>query len=201
MEAVLKAILDFWFGEIKDGLTVEDRNKFWFMPNADVDNTIRDKFEDLVRQAGSGKLKSWEGTPRGNLALIILLDQFTRNIYRGKPDAFKYDSIARRMCTEGIKNGTDKKLEIIERCFYYLPLEHSENLEDQDRCVKLFEELLVRVDKSKITLIKNSLDYAVLHRSIIEEFGRFPHRNKILNRESTKQELDFLLKQGNKFGQ
>jgi len=201
VEAVLKAILDFWFGEIKDGLTVEDRNKFWFMPNADVDNTIRDKFEDLVRQAGSGKLKSWEGTPRGNLALIILLDQFTRNIYRGKPDAFKYDSIARRMCTEGIKNGTDKKLEIIERCFYYLPLEHSENLEDQDRCVKLFEELLVRVDKSKITLIKNSLDYAVLHRSIIEEFGRFPHRNKILNRESTKQELDFLLKQGNKFGQ
>lgn len=201
MEAVLKAILDFWFGEIKDGLTVEDRNKFWFMPNADVDNTIRDKFEDLVRQAGSGKLKSWEGTPRGNLALIILLDQFTRNIYRGKPDAFKYDSIARRMCTEGIKNGTDKKLEIIERCFYYLPLEHSENLEDQDRCVKLFEELLVRVGKSKITLIKNSLDYAVLHRSIIEEFGRFPHRNKILNRESTKQELDFLLKQGNKFGQ
>ncbi len=201
MEAVIKAILDFWFGEIKDGLTVEDRNKFWFMPNADVDSTIWDKFEDLVRQAGSEKLKNWQSTARGSLALIILLDQFTRNIYRGKPDAFKYDSIARRMCTEGIKNGTDKKLEIIERCFYYLPLEHSENLEDQDRCVKLFEELLVRVDKSKITLIKNSLDYAVLHRSIIEEFGRFPHRNKILNRESTKQELDFLLKQGNKFKQ
>lgn len=201
MEAVIKAILDFWFGEIKDGLTVEDRNKFWFMTNADVDSTIRDKFEDLVRQAGSEKLKSWQSTARGNLALIILLDQFTRNIYRGKPDAFKYDSIARRMCTEGIKNGTDKKLEIIERCFYYLPLEHSENLEDQDRCVKLFEELLVRVDKSKISLIKNSLNYAVLHRSIIEEFGRFPHRNKILNRESTQQELDFLLKQGIKFGQ
>jgi len=201
VEALIKEILDFWFGEIKDGLTVEDRNEFWFMPNADVDSTIRDKFEDLVRQAGSGKLKSWQSTARGSLALIILLDQFTRNIYRGKPDAFKYDSIARRMCTEWIKNGTDKKLEIIERCFYYLPLEHSENLEDQDRCVKLFEELLVRVDKSKISLIKNSLDYAVLHRSIIEEFGRFPHRNKILNRESTQQELDFLLKQGIKFGQ
>ncbi len=201
MEAVLKAILDFWFGEIKDGLTVEDRNKFWFMPNADVDSTIRDKFEDLVRQAGSEKLKNWQSTARGSLALIILLDQFTRNIYRGFSEAFKYDSLARTICTEGIKNGIDKKLEIIERCFYYLPLEHSENLEDQDRCVKLFEELLVRVDKSKITLIKNSLDYAVLHRSIIEEFGRFPHRNKILNRESTKQELDFLLKQGNKFGQ
>ncbi len=201
MEAVIKAILDFWFGEIKDGLTVEDRNKFWFMPNADVDSTIRDKFEDLVRQAGSGKLKSWQSTARGSLALIILLDQFTRNIFRGKPDAFQYDSIARRICTEGIKNGTDKKLEIIERCFYYLPLEHSENLEDQNQCVKLFEELLVRVDKSKISLIKNSLDYAVLHRKIIEEFGRFPHRNIILNRESTQQELDFLLKQGIKFGQ
>lgn len=201
MEAVLKAILDFWFGEIKDGLTVEDRNKFWFMPNADVDSTIRYKFEDLVRQAGSEKLKNWQSTVRGSLALIILLDQFTRNIYRGFSEAFKYDSLARTICTEGIKNGIDKKLEIIERCFYYLPLEHSENLEDQDRCMKLFEELLVRVDKSKITLIKNSLDYAVLHRSIIEEFGRFPHRNKILNRESTKQELDFLLKQGNKFGQ
>jgi len=201
VEAVIKAILDFWFGEIKDGLTVEDRNKFWFMPNADVDSTIRDKFEDLVRQAGSEKLKSWQSTARGNLALIILLDQFTRNIYRGFSKAFKYDSIARRICTEGIKNGTDKRLEIIERCFYYLPLEHSENLEDQDQCVKLFEELLVRVDKTKISLIKNSLDYAVLHRSIIERFGRFPHRNKILNIESTQQELDFLLKQGNKFGQ
>ncbi len=197
----IERILDFWFGEIKDGLNVEDRNKFWFMPNVNVDNTIRDKFEDLVRQAGSGKLKSWQSTARGSLALIILLDQFTRNIFRGKPDAFQYDSIARRICTEGIKNGTDKKLEIIERCFYYLPFEHSENLEDQDRCVKLFEELLIRVDKSKISLIKNSLDYAVLHRKIIEEFGRFPHRNIILNRESTQQELDFLLKQGIKFGQ
>ena len=197
----IERILDFWFGEIKDGLTVEDRNKFWFMPNADVDSTIRDKFEDLVTGAGSGKLKRWESTPGGSLALIILLDQFTRNIFRGKPDAFQYDSIARRICSEGIKNGTDKKLEIIERCFYYLPLEHSENLEDQDRCVKLFEELLIRVDKSKISLIKNSLDYAVLHRKIIEEFGRFPHRNIILNRESTQQELDFLLKQGIKFGQ
>ena len=196
MEAVIKAILDFWFGEIKDGLTVEDRNKFWFMPNVNVDNTIRDKFEDLVRQAGSGKLKSWQSTARGSLALIILLDQFTRNIFRGKPDAFQYDSIARRICTEGIKNGTDKKLEIIERCFYYLPLEHSENLEDQDRCVKLFEELLIRVDKSKISLIKNSLDYAVLHRKIIEEFGRFPHRNKVLGRESTKEELEHLEKHG-----
>ncbi len=201
MEALIKAILDFWFGEIKDGLIVEDRNKFWFMPNADVDSTIRDKFEDLVTQAGSEKLKSWQSTARGSLALIILLDQFTRNIYRGFSEAFKYDSIARRICTEGIKIGTDKKLEIIERCFYYLPLEHSENLEDQEMCVKLFEELLVRVDKTKISLIKHSLDYAVLHRSIIERFGRFPHRNKILNRESTQQELDFLLKQGNKFGQ
>jgi len=201
VEAVIKTILDFWFGEIKDGLIVEDRNKFWFMPNADVDSTIRDKFEDLVRQAGSNKLKSWQSTVKGSLALIILLDQFTRNIYRGFSKAFKYDSIARTICTEGIKNGTDKKLEIIERCFYYLPLEHSENLEDQDRCVKLFEELLVRVDKTKISLIKNSLDYAVLHRSIIEEFGKFSHRNKILNRESTQQELDFLLKEGIKFGQ
>ena len=197
----IERILDFWFGEIKDGLNVEDRNKFWFMPNVNVDSTIRDKFEDLVTGAGSGKLKSWESTPGGSLALIILLDQFTRNIFRGKPDAFQYDSIARRICSEGIKNGTDKKLEIIERCFYYLPLEHFENLEDQDRCVKLFKELLVRVDKSKISLIKNSLDYAVLHRKIIEEFGRFPHRNIILNRESTQPDLAFLLNQGIKFGQ
>jgi uncharacterized protein (DUF924 family) len=197
----IEKILDFWFGEIKDGLTTEDRNKFWFMPNAGVDNTIRDKFEALVTQAGSGELKSWESTPRGSLALIILLDQFTRNIYRGKPEAFQYDSKALRICDEGINKGWDKKLEIIERCFFYLPLEHSENLEDQNRCVRLYEELLVTVDKNKLSVIKNSLDYAVLHRDIIEEFGRFPHRNKILNRESTNKELDFLLKQGIKFGQ
>ena len=197
----IEQILNFWFGKIKDGLTVEDRNKFWFMADADVDKTIRDKFQDLVTQAGSGKLKNWESTPRGSLALIILLDQFTRNIYRGKPEAFQYDNKAKRICAEGIKNGTDKELEIIERCFYYLPLEHSENMEDQNMCVSLYEELLVTEDKSKLPVIKNSLDYAVIHRNIIEEFGRFPHRNKILNRESTDKELDYLSKQGNKFGQ
>ena len=201
METVIREILDFWFGETRDGLTVDDRSEFWFMPDEEVDKTIKDKFENLVIQAGLEKLKSWESTPRGNLALIILLDQFTRNIYRAKPEAFKYDSKARKICTEGINNGTDKLLEIIERCFYYLPLEHSENLEDQDRCVKLFEELLVTVDKDQVSLINNSLDYALLHRQIIEQFGRFPHRNKILNRKSTREELDFLLKQGIKFGQ
>ncbi len=199
--AEIEQILHFWFGEMKDGLTLEDRNEFWFMPNPEVDKMIRDRFEELVIKAGRGQLKEWENIPRGTLALIILLDQFTRNIYRGNKKAFQYDAEALRLCKQGIEKGLDSKLEVIEKCFYYLPLEHSENMDDQNKCVKLFEDLLVTVDRNKISTVKNSLDYAVLHRNIIEKFGRFPHRNKVLNRQFTQEELDFLSKQGNKFGQ
>ncbi len=138
----INIILDFWFGEIRDGFTIEDRNGFWFMPNESVDKTIKGKFGDLVTEAGSGKLKKWGSSPRGCLALIILLDQFTRNIYRGSAEAFQYDNDARRICKHGIKDGTDKKLEIIERCFYYLPLEHTENIEDQQLCLELLKKIL-----------------------------------------------------------
>ncbi len=197
----IEQILSFWFGEIKGGLTVQDRNEFWFMPDAEVDRTIRDKFENVVIQAGRGELKDWEKSPRGSLALIILLDQFTRNIYRGKREAYQYDSIARRICVEGLDKDLERELEVIEKCFYYLPLEHSESLEDQNRCVKLFEGLLITANRNHMAIIKNSLDYADLHRDIIWKFGRFPHRNEVLSRESTEEELDFLSKQGIKFGQ
>ncbi|NIP39796.1 MAG: DUF924 domain-containing protein [Candidatus Dadabacteria bacterium] len=201
MDTDIGEILNFWFGEIKDGLTEQDRNSFWFMPNREVDEVIREKFEELVIQAGAGKLASWESDSKGSLALIILLDQFTRNIYCRNKEAFRYDAEARKICTGGIAKGFDKELEVIERCFFYLPLEHSENLDDQNKCVELFEDLLVTANRNQIAIIKNSLDYAILHRDIIQRFGRFPHRNKALNRQSSKEELDFLSKQGNKFGQ
>ncbi|HSG30706.1 MAG TPA: DUF924 family protein [Thermodesulfobacteriota bacterium] len=201
MNKYIEYVLDFWFGDIRDGLIVENRNDFWFMPNSQIDNTIREEFEELVVKAGKGKLIHWEQSAKGTLALIILLDQFTRNIYRGKREAFQFDAEALRICKAGIQRGHDRELEVIEKCFYYLPLEHSENLEEQDKCVKLFEDLLVTVDSNKVSIVKNSLDYAVLHRNIIEKFGRFPHRNEVLNRKSTNEELVFLSKQGNKFGQ
>ncbi len=197
----IENILDFWFGQIRDGLTVEDRNSFWFMPNHEVDISIRQKFEELVIKAGMGELIDWENSPRGSLALIILLDQFTRNIYREKAEAFKFDNEALRICKTGIEIGLDRELEIIEKCFYYLPLEHSENLEDQNMCVKLFEDLLASVNENHIKVVKNSLNYAIIHRDIIKQFGRFPHRNNVLSRHSTKEELEFLSKRGNKFGQ
>jgi len=197
----INTILDFWFGEIKDGFTIEDRNGFWFMPNEGVDKTIKDKFGDLVAEAGGGKLKKWGSSPRGSLALIILLDQFTRNIYRGFSEAFQYDNDARRICNHGIKDGTDTKLEIIERCFYYLPLEHSENIEDQQLCLDLLKRILGSNIEKHRDKIEDAIYYADKHKQIIEKFGRFPHRNKILKRESTREELDFLLNEGINFGQ
>lgn len=194
-------ILDFWFGEIRDGLCVEDRNEFWFMSDKRTDLTIKNDFENLVLKAADGKLSDWESTPTGSLAMIILLDQFPRNIYRGTPNAFQFDGHARRICKQGLLEGMDKELELIHRCFYYMPLEHSEYMKDQELCVNLYSRMKESADKKHQDQINHSLKYAQIHRDIILRFGRFPHRNKILNRKSTEAEMNFILNEGPKFGQ
>lgn len=194
-------ILDFWFGEIRDGLCVDDRNEFWFMPDKQTDIAIKNDFENLVLKAADGILSDWESSPTGSLALIILLDQFPRNIYRGTPNAFQFDGQARRICKHGLLEGIDQELELIQRCFYYMPLEHSENTDDQDLCVNIYIKMKETADKIHIDQINHSLKYARIHRDIIISFGRFPHRNKILNRKSTRAELDFISNEGYRFGQ
>lgn len=197
----IQKILKFWFGEIRDGLCVEDRNDLWFIPDDQTDARIKNDFEHLVLKAGDGELSGWESSPSGSLALIILLDQFPRNIYRRTPNAFKFDEQAGRICKQGFLEGIDKELELIQKCFYYMPLEHSENIDDQNLCVDLYERMKESASDKHQDQINYSLKYARMHRDIIQRFGRFPHRNKILNRKSTQAELDFMSNEGLNFGQ
>jgi len=177
----IEQILGFWFEECTD------KERFGKDPAFDAE--IRRRFGALVEAAMEGGLTDWCDSPEGTLAYIILLDQFTRNIFRNSPKAFAADHLARAAAVRAIDAGLDAGLENERRVFLYLPLEHSENLEDQERSVALFKAL---GDAEKT-------DYAVRHRDIIQRFGRFPHRNDVLGRESTDAELAFLKEPGSSF--
>lgn len=197
----IEYILNFWFGEIKDELAKGDQGKLWYAATAEQDNEIRVKFESLLEQAATGQLDEWQQQPRGSLALIILLDQMSRNIYRGTAKAFAFDNLALNYCLEGIDRGYDQSLCLIEKCFYYHPLEHCESLEMQNLCLIKFNELEDEYFQPQhLDVIQNALNFAKEHADIIEKFGRFPHRNKVLSRVSSSEELDYL-KTAKRFGQ
>lgn len=194
----IEEILYFWFGDLHN-MNLEERLKLWFGGEEETDQLIRSQFEADVLQAIQGNYAHWEVTPKGCLALIILLDQFSRNIYRDTPKAFAQDEMALEVCLRGIDQGKDLALEPIERSFFYLPMEHSENLEVQWRSVQAFENLARSVPPELTKTFESFLDYAVRHYVIIERFGRFPHRNEILGRVSTEEELEFLKQPGSSF--
>ena len=195
-------LLDFWFGALDErGVCAEDRGGFWFQVNPTTDRTIEQRFGAMVEKAGRGELDHWAETPRGRLALIILLDQFPRNIYRGSAQAFDHDPKARDLCLAGIERGHDRKLGPSERSFYYLPMEHSESVADQERSVALFKNFHAALDPAIADQFQNAVDYAVRHQVIIARFGRFPHRNAVLNRTSTREEQAYLAESGETFGQ
>lgn len=190
-------ILDFWFGKLSGpaDFPIEKANQ-WVSHNVEFDREIRSQFESEIQQALLGQLDSWRKFPRGRLALIILLDEFPRYIYRNKPQAFMADAMARGLTLEGIQRGDDKKLLPIERIFFYMPLQHSENLDLQDLSVKTYKKLLNETPLSIKPQLDPFLQYAILHQQIIARFKRFPHRNKILGRESTPEEMVYLNLQG-----
>jgi uncharacterized protein (DUF924 family) len=193
-------ILDFWFGTSKDDVLVaSERSKLWWIKRDETDRAIRERFESTVRMAAQHKLDAWADTPRGRLALIILTDQFPRNIFRNTPEAFAYDDLARTWCREGLRNGVHRSLRPIERAFFYLPLEHSESMNDQEQAVALFRELADSADARGRGVFAGFLDYALRHRDVIARFGRFPHRNRIVGRESTGEEMAFLAEPGSSF--
>ena len=168
----MEDVLDFWFRE--------EHRPFWFAQDASFDAQIRRRFEGLLQEALEGQHEDWAQTPRGRLALILVLDQFPRNLYRHTARAFSGDERARRLVLDGL--GSEGDLSVDERGFFYLPLEHAEDRELQALSVRLFEELGHA----------NYLDYARQHQAIIDRFGRFPHRNECLGRESTPEEVEFL---------
>ena len=195
----METILDFWFGEdTDDSVVAKNKSALWWSKNPDVDAEMRQRFESLVHRAAGGELSSWQSSPRGHLALILLTDQFPRNIYRDSPRAFAYDRHALALCIDGIDQGVDLQLRPIERVFFYLPLEHAESLEYQDSSVRQFRRLLDEVGAGQ-KVFEEYLDFAVRHRDVIARFGRFPHRNKILGREPTSDELAFLATPGSSF--
>lgn len=188
-------ILTFWF---PDG-DHEARNKLWFGKNDAVDELIRIKFGALLSEARTGGLQSWRETPPTLLAYIILLDQFSRNVYRNSPEAFAADKLALGAAKHAVASGMDKSLSLIERAFVYLPYEHSEDLTDQNTSVELYGNLKEEASEEDRPVYSSYLDYAVAHQKIIARFGRFPHRNAVLGRISTAEELAFLKEPGSSF--
>lgn len=181
-------VLSFWFDDIA-GDDFKTRNGIWFGKNAAFDANIQKRFGSLRADAAAGKLIDWERSARAALALVIALDQFSRNVFRGTPWAFATDAMALATAKRAIESGFDRQLRPVERLFLYLPFEHAETLADQERSVAL----------SKTLDDPGSLDYAERHRAIVVRFGRFPHRNAILGRASTPEEIAFLAEPGSSF--
>ncbi|QBY05379.1 DUF924 domain-containing protein [Thalassotalea sp. HSM 43] len=201
MSANIEKVIEFWFGEIKDQLSAAEKQQLWYQSTPQQDEQIRQQFEHLYEQACQGALDAWQRTAKGCMALIILLDQMPRNMYRGSKQAFMSDHVALKVCLHGLEQGFDRELQLVERCFFYHPLEHSEELKHQELCVVEFERLhQVYQGQAQQMFIRNGLDFAMKHRDIIAEFGRFPHRNKVLQRDSSAAELEYL-KHGPSFGQ
>lgn len=195
-------VLNFWFGRLNEhGLPRPTRSLFWFQKDATAGKIIRVYFEPHLKAAIDGELDRWAETPRGRLALIVLCDQFSRNMYRATPAAFLQDDKALQLSTAGIDLGMDQELAPIERVFFYFPLEHAENLDAQQRCVEMLTRVIALSNEPAKTRLSSFLDYAVIHKDIIARFGRFPHRNKILGRVSTEAELNYLASGAATFGQ
>ncbi|MEJ2761555.1 MAG: DUF924 domain-containing protein [Gammaproteobacteria bacterium] len=195
-----RAVLDAWFGNSGDDATVIDRQSgLWWGKDEKVDADLRRRFGPLLQDLEAGRLADWKETPPGRLAAIILADQIPRNIHRGTPAAFRTDPLALSLALEGLDSGDHRRLSLLQRVFFYLPLEHAESLECQDLSVALFEELLEEAEEGLRRSFRSYLDFARRHRDIIRRFDRFPHRNRILGRESTAEELAFLEEPGSSF--
>jgi len=194
------SVIAFWFGdEADDRKVAEQKSSMWWAKNDAVDKQIAARFEASVLAAASGGLDAWAATPEGRLALVLLTDQFPRNIYRGQAQSFAFDDLALRWTLEGIAQGVDKTLRLIQRVFFYLPLEHAEFLSQQDHAVRLFNALLQEVPDTHKDVFAGFRNFAILHRNIIARFGRFPHRNAILGRLPTDAEITFLKTPGSSF--
>lgn len=187
-----EAILTFWFGQPDESEYGKSR-KIWFTKDPAFDREIRDRFYEDYKLAAAGTLDHWRELPQSCLALIILLDQFPRNMFRGQPQAFATDPQALAAAQYAVERGFDQQLLPVQRWFVYLPFEHSENLEHQNQCVALYQQLSDHPESLE------TIDYALRHRAVIERFGRFPHRNKILGRETTPKEAEFLKQPGSSF--
>lgn len=194
---LIESILNFWFGFLPGpDFFPDDKLRVWFASTPEIDRQIRYNFSQDMINAARGEYNSWRETPRGLLALILLLDQFPRHIYRNQSRAFALDRMARALVLEGLQRGDDKQLFPIERAFFYLPLEHSEDLAVQNLSVASYRQLVAQSPGVIQPQMQDFLQSAILHQQQIARFGRFPYRNAILERESTPEETLFLAQWG-----
>jgi uncharacterized protein (DUF924 family) len=195
-------IIGFWLGASPgDPRAIERRSLSWFRADARFDEEIRARFGADHEAASRGERKSWSATARGSLALVLLFDQFSRNLHRGTPRAFAQDARALAVCLGGIVRGFDRTLPAVARALFYLPLQHAEDRALQDRCVAEIRALLAEAPLAFGKIIRDFLNSAEGHRHVIRRFGRFPHRNAILGRESTADERAYLLAGAPSYGQ
>lgn len=187
-------LLNFWFGNLGTAdLPTSDRTNLWFGENEVVKKHLVRAFEKEYTDATTGSgLLEWSKTPRGRLAMIILLDQFPRYLHRGSQKAFIYDEKAQQLCADGLRDKMDQSLTLIERVFFYMPLVHAENAEIQEKSIRLYQELVTLSMSETTQIYQLFLAYAYAHFRVIKEFGRFPQRNHSLGRKSTDAELAFL---------
>jgi len=194
-------LLDWWFGADPGTATeiAAARHGLWFGKRDSQDREAEARFGAQVEQALAGGLREWGDDPQGWLALLILLDQLPRMIFRDTPRAFAGDSLARPLLRDGLDRGWDRRLAPIQRVFAYLIFEHAEDLSLQNRAVGLFTDLLNEAADDERAVFASYLDFAERHQRIIARFGRFPHRNAILGRPSTDEEQAFLREPGSRF--
>lgn len=189
----LNAILDFWFGHVEETIApTPKRARIWFAEDPTIDDDMREHFTEDLERGCRGDYDSWKETARGQLGLILLLDQFTRHIYRDTVDAYKQDGRALALCLKGAHAEQEHTLSLIERVFYYFPLLHSEDIYMQEQSVNAYYLLSQYALEETQSIYQSFLKFAHYHHDIIKRFGRFPRRNEILQRQSTKEEGEFL---------
>lgn len=198
----IDAILSFWFMEQQlSAPQIDRRMDTWFGEDPAFDQEIVNEFAGDVERASNGELDHWGDEPRGRLALILLLDQFRRNIYRNTAKAFELDGVALKLCVQGAMEKKDKGLTPIQRAFFYMPLQHAESFKVQEKGCELFNKLADAVSPTYRETFSTIAQFAELHRDIVEQFGRFPHRNKLLGRSNTPEEDEYLAGDSPDFGQ
>lgn len=193
-------VIQFWCGELREGgLAPADKSARWFQKNSVFDREIREAFCGLHAELLSGSRPAWSLAPRGLAAAVIVLDQFSRNMFRDTPGMFAADPRALSLCLEALGLGFDRALPSALRSLVYMPLMHAEDVRMQRRCVELFAAFRDESEGEVADFAGKTVGYAESHREIIERFGRFPHRNQVLGRETTAEEHAFLEQPGSSF--
>ncbi len=192
-------ILSYWFGDIESPDYPVDNPEMYWKKNPDIDADIKAKFGDLLVASSKGELDDWVETPRGALAHVILIDQMARNMHRDDPKMYAQDDRAQNVALQSVMRGDARYFAQSERVFLYMPFMHAENWALQKLCVRLFEDEAANALPEKVEALTNNAKFAVAHEVIVARFGHFPHRNEILGRVSTPEEIEFLKEDGSSF--